>query len=474
MILALGVAQLANAQQAGGDKALLEAQKKSILDAVKKADEEVKKAPTKPRPWLNRASAYVDLASFPDSSVAISDMEAPNKVVESINEAIKLDTKDGKKGSVAKDAEKMYDDKKVYNAYMNIGVIKYQGKDYNTSYTYMAAASKYNPKDTTAAMYTGVVAQMAKKDNEAQEAYERYLSIGGKDIAIIYGLSQIYKSKKMENQALELIDRGIAMYPNNKDLKNEKFNLYIGFNRTEDAIKTLKQTIAADPQDVLSMVNLGLLYENKMSGIKDEASKIREKNFQIEDLDRKIKSQNEAIQEYNNEINKNKAKLKTAQPKAKTQINAQIKGLTDRLNEEVKSLDLFKSDREAAIKEAGDPAANKAKYDALQAQIKAIRDEVPQYYEGALKVDPNNFDALYQLGALNYNDAADIKRSLNNMDMETYKKEGKAVEERVLAKHQEALPFFERAYKIKKDEDLKEVLKNIYKELKQEDKINSL
>lgn len=194
------VALAAGSTFAQVDKALVEAQKKAILDAVKKSDEEAKKAPLKAKTWLTRAQAYLDLASFPDSTLALTDADAPFKAIEFINEAVKLDTKDGKKGSTAKDAEKLYDDKKVYSALMNLGVIKYQGKDFGKSYRYMSKASEVTPKDTTAAMYTGVVAQLSQKDAEAKVAYEHYMGIGGKDVAIIYGLAQIYKNEKQEEK----------------------------------------------------------------------------------------------------------------------------------------------------------------------------------------------------------------------------------------------------------------------------------
>jgi hypothetical protein len=106
--------------------------------------------------------------------------------------------------------------------------------------------------------------------------------------------------------------------------------------------------------------------------------------------------------------------------------------------------------------------------DELQVKIAKLREELPGFYLRALEVDANYYDALYQLGAMSYNDAAEIKRKVNAMDMETYKKEGKAVEEQIAAKYKEALPYFERALVVKKDEDLKEILRQVYRELKME------
>jgi uncharacterized coiled-coil protein SlyX len=468
------VAMAAGSSFAQADKALVEAQKKAILDAVKKSDDEAKKAPLKAKTWLNRAQAYLDLASFPDSTLALIDADASFKALDYINEAVKLDTKDGKKGSTAKDAEKLIDDKKVYQAFMNLGVIKYQGKDFVKSYRYMSKASEINPKDTTASMYSGVVAQLSQKDAEAKVAYEHYMTIGGKDIAIIYGLAQIYKSEKQEDKALALLDEGIKLYPTNKDLKNEKFNALIAFNRIDQAMAQLKKTIESDPKDAMSLVNLGLLSENKMAGLKDEMNKIQEKSSKVTEAKRKIAAQKDQVDVYLDEVKRTKAKLKTAQLKQKPVIQAQITKFEATVAEQNKALDDLKAELTKQEALVGDADKNKANIDALAEKVKAIRDEVPVYYTKALAIDPTYYDALYQMGALYYNDAAEIKKIVNAMDMETYKKEGKNVEAKYLAKYSEILPFWEKAYSIKKDEDLKEYLKQVYRELKLDTKMAEL
>jgi di/tripeptidase len=106
--------------------------------------------------------------------------------------------------------------------------------------------------------------------------------------------------------------------------------------------------------------------------------------------------------------------------------------------------------------------------------VKEIRANLPNYYTKALEVDATNYDALYQMGAYYYNDAVEIKRQVNSMDMNEYKKTGKDLEAKLAVKYNEALPYFERGYKVKKDEDLKEILKQVYRELKNEAKLAEL
>ena len=125
-----------------------------------------------------------------------------------------------------------------------------------------------------------------------------------------------------------------------------------------------------------------------------------------------------------------------------------------------------------AEKAVGDEAANKAKIAELNGKIDALKQETPSFYERALAIDPAYYDALYQMGAFYFNEGAEIKRVVNGMDMETYKKEGKAVEEQIAAKYKEALPYFERALVVKKDDDLKEILRQVYRELKMENTVD--
>jgi tetratricopeptide (TPR) repeat protein len=469
------VAMAAGSTFAQVDKALVEAQKKAILDAVKKTDEAVKKTPIKPKPWLERAVAYLDLASFPDSTLALKDADAPFKALEYIAEAVKLDTKDGKKGSTAKEAEVLLTGRdKAYGALMNMGVIKYQGKNYAGSYRYMSKASEISPNDTTSAMYTGVVAQLCQKDAEAKLAYEHYLKIGGKDMAIMYGLSQIYKVAKEEDKSLAIIDQAMVIYPNNKDLKNEKFNMLISFNRIDQAITQLKATVAADPKDAMSWLNIGLLYENKMNGVLDEVRKIQDKTVKTSEAKRKLAAQKDQVEVYLDEVKRTKAKLKTTPPAKQAPIKAQVAKLESTLAEQTKALDGLKADLTKAEAEVGDEATNKAKIEELSAKVAEFRKDLPGFYTKALEVNENYYDALYQLGAYYFNEAVEIKKKVDNMDMETYKKEGKNVEAAVTSKYEQALPYFEKGFKVKKEDDLKEVLKQIYRALKLDAKLAEL
>jgi hypothetical protein len=219
--------------------------------------------------------------------------------------------------------------------------------------------------------------------------------------------------------------------------------MLISFNRIDQAITQLRATLVADPKDAMSWLNLGLLFENKMSGVLDEVRKIQDKSTKLSEAKRKIAAQKDQVDVYNDEVKRTKAKLKTTPP---AQAEAEV----------------------------GDEAANKAKIEELSAKVAEFRKDLPGYYTKALEIDGNYYDALYQLGAYYFNEAVEIKKKVDNMDMDTYKKEGKVVEAAVTAKYEQALPYFEKGYKAKKEEDLKEVLKQIYRALKMDAKLTEL
>lgn len=99
-----------------------------------------------------------------------------------------------------------------------------------------------------------------------------------------------------------------------------------------------------------------------------------------------------------------------------------------------------------------------------------------KYYEAALKIKPDFFDALYSAGALYYNQAVNINDVMNKLgyDQASQKKYNILEVERDKM-FSRALPYFERAYAVDaSDKDTKSALREIYTRLKMDDKILTL
>ncbi|MFD2999064.1 tetratricopeptide repeat protein [Pontibacter toksunensis] len=87
-------------------------------------------------------------------------------------------------------------------------------------------------------------------------------------------------------------------------------------------------------------------------------------------------------------------------------------------------------------------------------------------YKKAIEIEPNNFDANYNLGVLEFNKGADVNNRAAKMDYATYQKKGKALEAEAKKHYQAALPYFEKALEIQpKDQATMQNLIKLYTRL---------
>lgn len=102
-------------------------------------------------------------------------------------------------------------------------------------------------------------------------------------------------------------------------------------------------------------------------------------------------------------------------------------------------------------------------------------DEAIAWYERCLEKNPEYFEALYNLGVNKYNQGAEILKVAQEMDLETYKKEGKAVEAKANDVFILAVPYFERAHEVKPDDvSTLQTLQTLYALMKKYDKVEEV
>ncbi|MFD3003512.1 caspase family protein [Pontibacter toksunensis] len=96
-------------------------------------------------------------------------------------------------------------------------------------------------------------------------------------------------------------------------------------------------------------------------------------------------------------------------------------------------------------------------------------------YMKALEIDPNNFDANYNLGVLEFNKGADVNNIAAKMDYATYMKKGKALEVEAKKHYQAAVPYFEKALQIQpKDHATMQNLIKLYRRLERNDDLERI
>ncbi len=466
----LVMAPTAFGQNAAIDKALQEEVKK----AKEKSDKDITsdKSKDKAKTWLDRAKAYEDVAlrnPSLDSAAALVAYEAYKKAVE-------LDTKEGKTGKIAKDAQSALEagaGTNLYVALMQQGAAKYQAKNMKGALQLMQTAGMVNPKDSTAALYTGIVAQQLDDKKLARESFEKYLTAGGKDPAIFYAVSSGYKEEKNYDKAIELLDKGIAANPGNKDLKSEKINLFLTSGKSEDAINNLKQMVAAEPGNVQNVLILAGLYDNSANSTGDELRKLSDqmkKGGQIQKHIDDVKDKQGVFAAEKKRLQASLAKQpKNAELKRQltevTQKEADFKGQLEQAQKDLKDYQ--------ASQQGADLEGMKKRVEALTAKQNEQKQMAQEHYTKALQIEPANYDANYNMGVFYFNEGVAVKQKVDAMDMQTYQKEGKTVEQEAVVKFKQAMPYFEKAFEAKQEEEVKGNLKNVYNILKTYEKTDA-
>ncbi len=462
------------------DKLLVEANRKSFSEAKKKADEAVmKKDSLKAKTWLTRGEAYLDFANSRDTVLTKTDPTAAYKALSYFKKAISIDPASPAKKYLMmvmdKDGKPEIEGQKMYAAFMDAGITKYQAKNFVGALKDLQTSMEVAPKDTTAAMYTGVIGQMAKNEAAAKVGYEKFLELGGKDAGMIYALAQIYKNENKEDLAIATINKGITLHPTNKDLKAEKINMLLSFKKIDAAIKEMEASVAGGSKNVQEVVNLAILYENKareldpeIRGYKDQLSK-----GNVDGLNKKIQTQKDKISAFDDEVKRLSDKIKKDPKSAATSKKqiGEVNVMKDEANVVLTQLNAESAQQTASAVNTVEIAkkSDEAKAKQNEAMAQALK-----YYKQAIDLDPNNYDVNFNLGVMNFNEAVNIKKEVDAMDMNTYKTKGKAIEDLANDKFKSALPYFEKAWSIKKEDDLKSSLRSLYQVLKMEDKLKAL
>jgi hypothetical protein len=443
----------------------------ALLDQTRKDKEKSDKSIQDPKSnakaatWMERAKTYEAIAlqfTQLDSNAAITAYDAYKKVVE-------LDvTKKGDAGRSAKDAQKVLNAEEgtnLYNAFVKQGAEKYQNKNMDGALKMFQMAQVVNPKDTLSALYGGIAAQQLDNKKAAIEQFEKYATNGGTDPSVYYGLAQMYRSENNPDQAIATLKRGIERSGDSKDLRSEIVNIYLATGKEDMAINELKGLIEKDPGNVQNQVNLAILYDNSniklLSQIRELKEKVAAASGGNAAMKRDLENEKGKLEAFEGEVKRLNARIK-AQPK-NPDLKRQLDQATQGRNEAREGV----AKLETSMKEAADAAAkvDKSKLqsdlDALVSKQQSARELAIGTYQAALKADPKNYDALFNLGVFYFNDAVEMKKEVDNMSMQEYQQRGKEVEGRVCGRFQKAKPYFEQAVQANDSDEAKETLETV-------------
>lgn len=442
----------------------------AVLDQFKKDKEKTDKAITddkdagKAATWMNRADVYTNIAlqaSSLDSNAVMTAYNAYKKVIE-------LDvTKKGDAGRDSKQASEILAGKEgnLYNAFVKQGAEKYQAKEMEGAMKMFQMAQEINGKDTTATLYGGIAAQQAEKNDIAIEEFEKYAANGGGDASVFYGLSQLYKSDKKFDKAIAALEMGLVKSPDNKDLKSEIVNIHLASGNEDMAINQLQELTQKDPTNATNMVNLAILYDNinikRDRKIKELQSKLGSTD-KTDAMNKQLETEKGKLDIYEGEIKRISGLLKK-QPKS-ADLKRQLDEVNASRDESKANVTKYEASAKEMIANASNSenSASEKELADLQTKYKSDRQLIIDTYKKVLDANPDNYDALFNLGVLYFNEAVNMKSEVDNMDMKEYQARGKEVEGRVCGEFKKAKPYFDKAVKAKPDaEEAKSTLETL-------------
>lgn len=82
-------------------------------------------------------------------------------------------------------------------------------------------------------------------------------------------LTSLYLAAKKPNEALVIIEKGLAKYPNNAKLKEDQTNAYLASGNTEKFVAGLKEQLAKNPNDATNWYNLGVMQAKTPATVND-------------------------------------------------------------------------------------------------------------------------------------------------------------------------------------------------------------
>ncbi|MBP6619361.1 MAG: hypothetical protein KAX81_00930 [Leadbetterella sp.] len=436
---------------------------KGYTDAIDKGIKNTQnpKQSGKSATWVKLGDAYLDLGLS-----CGTDSSATQKAYDTYLKALEVEKAAG--GKKAKEIEEILKSKRLGDGFLQQGAAYYNSKNMVMAGKFFGQSSKINDKDSTSALYAGIVDQALGNNESAVNSFKTYFANGGKDPAVFYSLAQIYKIEKKFTEAVEILRKGSEMHPGDKDLKNEIINTYLTSGNIESAITDLEKMVLIDPKNSVNLSNLGLLYDSKAQDINNEIQKIKEQlaKSNTTDLETKLASEKDKLSIYEGEISTLTAKLKK-EPKTAAATKKRIAEVTSQkvLIEE----GIAKMTSEIVAKKANQGGNTEvAKLPELELKFKSNKEKAYTTYKKALEVDPNNYDVNFNMAVMYFNEAVEIKRAVDAMDMKTFQAEGKAIETKACEQFKTSKPYFDKCKSLKPDDDLVlENLKNLERILEQ-------
>jgi len=281
-------------------------------DRLDKAKESIDPATTHektmndPKTWFYSGNVYLALHLTDEELYKNLHPNPLEKAVQDYKRSLELDTKEA--------YTKEVNERILFAAaqFFDMGVIAYNDNNYAKSSESFAMAAEisrgYNIFDSVAMFYAGQGAYLSNDFNKAKVFFDELILVQFSEPGIYRMMADIEKSKGDTTSAINFINRGRKLFPNDFSLIVDAANIYLMTGKNQEALDVLtiamekddtnptlffaagtiyekllnqekavelyKKSIAIDPDYFDANYNLGALYYNKAAEIITEASNL--------------------------------------------------------------------------------------------------------------------------------------------------------------------------------------------------------
>jgi len=224
------------------------------------------------RTWFYRGNIYLAYTLTDDAKFKGTEPNSLNTSYEAYQKALKLDVN---KEYFEDIMQRMLI---VGEQYYNKAVESFQAKKYPEAVGHFEKTVEVNEKlgriDTLAMYNVAFVSELANDSQKSKDYYQRLIKINYKQPYIYTSLATIYKNEKDTVKAMEVVQEGRKIYPDDFNLLITETNFYLSRGDNERAQRNLNMAIDKDPNNPTIYFAVGTTYD-QMGNIEQA-----EKNYQ--------------------------------------------------------------------------------------------------------------------------------------------------------------------------------------------------
>lgn len=209
--------------------------------------------------WFYRGNIYYDIGVSIDSNYRKLDPDPFGVAFESYKKAKELDAK----GEFTEDIQKYT--VAVGEGYYNMGVIKYNESKFREAAVNFEKAFDVsiavNRIDTSALVNAAVSAAQGNDLDLSKGYYLRLIEMGVEKADIYSSLSEIYKAEGDTVTALQTIQKGRVVFPEDFNLLIGETNIYLATDEKEKAMTNLETALKMDSSNPSIFFAVGTIYD---------------------------------------------------------------------------------------------------------------------------------------------------------------------------------------------------------------------